>query len=63
MNKLFKSLMLSIFILSNILTPLSYANLEEDLFEDDLLNKSGQKIIETQVINNSGQSINDNIKD
>jgi hypothetical protein len=55
--------MLSIFILSNILTPLSYANLEEDLFEDDLLNKSGQKIIETQVINNSGQSINDNIKD
>ena len=63
MIRLFKSLMLSIFILSNILTPLSYANLEEDLFEDDLLNKSGQKIIETQVINNSGQSINDNTKD
>ena len=63
MNRLFRSLMLSTFILSNVLTPLSYANLEEDLFEDDLLSKSGQKIIETQVINNSGQSINDNTKD
>ena len=63
MNRVFRRLMLSTFILSNVLTPLSYANLEEDLIEDDLLSKSGQKIIETQVINNSEQSINDNIKD
>ena len=63
MNRLFRSLMLSTFILSNVLAPLSYANLEEDLFEDDLLSKSGQEIIETQVINNSGQSINDDTKD
>lgn len=45
MNRLFKSLMLSIFILSNILTPLSYANLEDDLFKDTSLNKIQQEDI------------------
>ena len=50
--------MLSTFILSNILTPLSYANLE-----DDLLSKPEQENIEPQTINNSEWWINNTGKD
>ena len=50
--------MLSTFILSNILTPLSYANLE-----DDLLSKPEQENIEPQTINNSKWWINNTGED
>ena len=54
MNRLFKSLMLSIFILSNILTPLSYAN-----FEEDLTNKPEQKNTEIWTTNDSWMNENE----
>lgn len=66
MNRLLRSLMLSTFILSNVLTPLSYANLENDLFEDASLNETQQENVLEKSINSepeNTESTSENIND